>query len=106
VLYRVGLDKGFHQPQRSDDRGATWSAIALPAPSPVQSIAVDPRDANAVWVAAGTNIYRSNDGGKTWTTVAPPFPVANGATKLLFDPSGRVLHVTFPEHAVWELTIP
>ena len=25
-------------------------------------------------------------------------------TKLVFDPSGRVLHVVYPNHGVWELT--
>jgi photosystem II stability/assembly factor-like uncharacterized protein len=103
VLYRIGADKGLFRPERSDDRGATWSAVPLPAAVPIQSIAVDPHDENKVWVAASTAIYRSVDGGKSWTAVAPPF-VINSVTKLLFDPSGRVLHATFPDHGVWELT--
>lgn len=101
VLYRVGVNS---QPERSADRGATWSVIALPAGSAIQAIAVDPRNENAVWAGAGANIFRSSDGGKTWTAVAPPFAVPGNVTRLLFDPSGRVLHVTFPEHGVWELT--
>lgn len=63
-----------------------------------------PRDARSLWAAADLVLDHSTDGGATWHAVDPPFPVTSGATKLVFDPSGRVLHVVYPNHGVWELT--
>lgn len=91
--------------QRSDDRGTTWRTILQPKPAPIlQSIAVDPRDANSLWIG-GNPILHSADGGATWQEVPPPFRLTFEASQLRFSADGSVLHVVFPNgHGVWELT--
>jgi photosystem II stability/assembly factor-like uncharacterized protein len=55
---------------RSDDSGATWAEIALPAVSQAvgpAGLAVDPTDAEHVWAAlAGPGVFESRDGGRSW----------------------------------------
>ncbi len=61
---------------RSDDGGTTWRRLGLEATRSVGRILVDPRDPDAVLVAAlghffGPNpergVFRSEDGGRSWT---------------------------------------
>ena len=109
VLYRsayvVDFKQGnYYDVERSDDRGATWHRLPLPRADSVRPIVVDPRNERSVWVAIGTSILHSTDGGATWQNVDTPFLLTTGATSMVFDPTGHVLHVLFPEHGVWELT--
>ncbi len=52
---------------KSIDAGASWSVAgdALIG-SRVLTLAIDPADANRVYVSANNGIYRSSDGGSTW----------------------------------------
>lgn len=63
---------------KSTDAGKTWRHIGLEDTRVISEIAVDPRDANTVYVAAlghvfGPNpergIFKSTDGGQTWKKV-------------------------------------
>ena len=63
---------------RSTDGGANWTHIGLEDTRQISRIAVDPRDANVVYVGAlghayGPNpergVYKSVDGGSHWTKV-------------------------------------
>ena len=63
---------------KSTDAGKTWQHIGLENTHVISAIAVDPRDANTVYVAAlghvfGPNpergIFKSSDGGQTWKKV-------------------------------------
>jgi photosystem II stability/assembly factor-like uncharacterized protein len=63
---------------RSDDGGATWRHLGLDATQQIAQVAVDPADAQRVYVAAlgdafkassERGIYRSSDGGVTWERV-------------------------------------
>jgi len=105
VLYRVSFADSKDHAERSDDRGATWRALGITQQFQAPALAVDPRDANSVWAAANLLLEHSTDGGATWQIVDPPFRVTDNATKLVFDPSGRVLHVVYPNHGVWELNV-
>jgi photosystem II stability/assembly factor-like uncharacterized protein len=79
---------------KSTDAGKTWTPIGLAASRHIGSILVDPRDANAVLVAAfghafGPNpergVFRSEDGGATWQRTL--FVSENaGAVDLARDP--------------------
>src|SRR5262249_55133944 len=63
---------------KSTDAGKTWTHIGLERTRQIGKVAVDPRDANVVFVAAlghvyGANpdrgVFRSRDGGATWEKV-------------------------------------
>jgi photosystem II stability/assembly factor-like uncharacterized protein len=79
---------------RSDDGGASWTAIGLAYTQQIARILVDPRDPNLVLVAAlghpyGPNaergVFRSTDGGRHWAKTL--FKDSNtGAIDLAFEP--------------------
>jgi photosystem II stability/assembly factor-like uncharacterized protein len=61
---------------KSTDAGATWQHIGLEDTVKIDSIVVDPTDANLVLVSAlgdathpGGGVYRSIDGGRNWASV-------------------------------------
>lgn len=61
---------------RSDDGGDTWRSLGLPGElQTVWSIALDPRDADTMFVGvAGFAIWRTRDGGQSWRKLAVPTP--------------------------------
>jgi len=86
---------------KSVDAGKTWAHLGLDDTRHIARVAVDPRDANVVFIAAmghayGPNtergVYKSVDGGKTWKKVL--YKDENtGATDLAVDPSNA--HVIY-----------
>ncbi len=80
---------------KSIDGGKTWSYIGLDDTRQIGHIAIDPKDANVVYVAAlghqyGPNaqrgVFKSIDGGKTWSQVL--FHDTNtGAIDVELDPA-------------------
>jgi photosystem II stability/assembly factor-like uncharacterized protein len=59
---------------RSDDEGASWvqSNSGLPSGARVWSLALDPTDADILWVVSANQVFRSANGGTSW--VAQPTP--------------------------------
>lgn len=90
---------------RSDDSGSSWIDLSggLP-PLPVNSVAVDPQNANRVWVAADLGVFQSHDAGATWQSFSPGLPNALVAD-LLFHPQNRVLHAGTRNRGVWEIAV-
>ena len=85
IIY-VGSGEGLNRPDlsvgdgvyRSADGGRSWSHRGLDDARQIADLAIDPRDADRVYVAvkghpyaAGENrgIYRTTDGGQSWTRV-------------------------------------
>jgi len=69
----TGYGNGMY---KSTDAGKTWTHIGLDNTQHIAKVAVDPKNANVVFVAAIGNLYTVNpdrgifktvDGGKTWT---------------------------------------
>jgi photosystem II stability/assembly factor-like uncharacterized protein len=80
---------------RSTNGGATWTNIGLADSGAIGHIAIDPRDARRLFVAAAGSlfnpggergVYRSEDGGATWTRVLAGATDTTGATEVMFDP--------------------
>ena len=81
---------------RSTDGGSTWTHIGLTRSGYINTVVVDPRNADVVLVAAlGSRIgdtaatsergvYRSTDGGQHWSRVLPA-DGSMGATELNYD---------------------
>jgi hypothetical protein len=79
LFARVGTD--LH---RSDDGGATWQAVALPAltgTSPSRRIAVDPTNHQRIYATGTDGLYRTVDDAASWQLIwpnDPDFPVLLG----------------------------
>jgi photosystem II stability/assembly factor-like uncharacterized protein len=101
TLY-VGSGEGLQRPDlstgdgvyKSTDGGKTWSHLGLSNGQQIGQIAIDPGDANRVFVAVtghpyGSNdergLYRSTDGGKTWKRVLF-INDRTGASEVQIDP--------------------
>jgi photosystem II stability/assembly factor-like uncharacterized protein len=98
-----GLPVNADCPIRSDDGGAHWHRLECPR-LPVSNwgfseIAVDPRDARHVWLAAivelrdrnGHWLFESRNGGESWS---PPFLMPNASVvpaggRVVYTDSGR-----------------
>ncbi len=102
VVY-VGSGEGLARPDlsvgdgvyKSTDAGKTWTHLGLRDGQQIPMIAVDPRDANKLFVAVlghpyGPNpergIYRSTDGGRTFAKVLSK-DENTGGSDLEFDPT-------------------
>ena len=102
ILY-VGSGEGLQRPDlsvgngmyKSTDAGATWTHLGLRDGQQISAIAVDPRNANRLFVAVlghpyGANaergVYRSTDGGQHFERVLYKNEYT-GAVDLAFDPA-------------------
>ncbi|HJP86606.1 MAG TPA: hypothetical protein VJ852_11480 [Gemmatimonadaceae bacterium] len=87
----VGYGNGVY---KSTDGGKTWTHLGLDETHHIGKVAIDPRDANTVFVAAigklyaansERGLYRSRDGGRTWQKVLGDDNV--GAVDVVIDPT-------------------
>jgi len=97
--YGIGMYK-------STDAGKTWTHIGLEATRQIGRVAVDPNNANRVYVAAlghvydpnpDRGVYRSTDGGATWKKILfnTKDPNNVGAIDVTIDPRNpRVLYAS------------
>jgi photosystem II stability/assembly factor-like uncharacterized protein len=87
---------------RSDDGGLSWTQRALPPEMYETQIAVDPRDANTLYIGAFTGrVYSSHDGGASWTSLGA---LPGGLRALALNHDGSVLHAA-TDRGMWELRI-
>jgi len=91
---------------RSTDGGVTWQDRSPGLPGlPMNSVAVDPRHANRVWVGADLGVYHTRNSGGTW------HPFSNGLPNVLvedlrFHTRSRRLRAGTRNRGVWEVRIP
>ncbi|HEU5465377.1 MAG TPA: twin-arginine translocation signal domain-containing protein, partial [Gemmatimonadales bacterium] len=88
----TGFGNGVY---KSTDAGNTWTHLGLDNTHHIGRVAVDPKNADIVFVAAighfyadsaERGIYRSTDGGKTWKKVLDKGPSVGGVD-VAIDPS-------------------
>jgi photosystem II stability/assembly factor-like uncharacterized protein len=95
---------------KSTDGGRSWTHIGLDDTRQIGAVAIDPRDANVVYVAAlghqyGPNsergVFKTTDGGRTWNKVL--YKDENtGAISLAMDPQ----HPDTVYAALWQTRRP
>lgn len=56
---------------RSDDAGATWRPVPVPAEPRVHAVTVDPTDHRVVYAATSAGLHRSDDEGGSWSLILP-----------------------------------
>ena len=71
----------------SKDDGKTWTHVdGIPQAVPINSIAVDPKRPNYVYVGTMHAFYLSRDGGRTWNRRGGNLPLGS-FTSILIDPN-------------------
>ena len=87
TLYRAGRYGATLS--RSDDGGATWTQLPLPA-SYAGNLTIDPLSERSLWIASDRSLYHSTDGGATWAFEGSlPRPIHG----IVIDRNGARLHV-------------
>src|SRR6476646_6170337 len=88
----TGYGNGMY---KSTDAGSTWTHIGLDNTQHIAKVAIDPKNANVVFVAAIGNLYTVNpdrgifkkvDGGRTWTKSLYKSDSV-GASDVVIDPT-------------------
>ncbi len=73
---------------RSQDHGATWSALTLltaPGSTHIYALATSPDDGNVIYYGTDNTFYATTDGGSTWATQT--LPSDHAAAALAIDPN-------------------
>lgn len=94
---------------RSTDSGASWQPLGLTGSDRIGRIAIDPTNANRMFVAAAGNLfvsggqrglYRTTDGGTTWQLVLAGANGTTGAIDVALSPTdpNRVYAVMWDHH--------
>ena len=86
--------------------GATWTDISGNLPLiGVSDIAVDPDQANTLFIATDIGVFSTTDGGTTWNTLVQGLP-RSAVTSLVLDASTRVLRAATHGRSMWDLQLP
>ncbi len=60
---------------RTLDRGTTWTNISGNLPDvPVTTVALDPNNANRLWIGSDIGVFETTDGGATWLRLSKGMP--------------------------------
>jgi photosystem II stability/assembly factor-like uncharacterized protein len=77
IIYAAGWGL-YHDDEgdvfRSDDGGATWTALAGVHGKSIRALAMAPSDHNTLVIGALDGVFRSQNGGATWEKMTPENP--------------------------------
>lgn len=101
----MGFTGGGGHVWKTTDFGANWTDISVGLPdAPANSVIVDPRFANQIYVGNDVGVFSSFDGGTSWEVLGSGLPsvpavrleafLANGSAKLRVATYGRGLFET------------
>jgi len=90
---------------RSDNGGTSWTDCSAGLPTlPLNSVAVDSRNAARLWVGADRGVYESTDAGAHWSDFSNGLPNAF-VGDLMFHPHAWVLRAATRNRGVWEIPV-
>ncbi len=83
---------------KSEDRGVSWSPVPTLVTAgsiPIQSVAVNPKNTQEIFVTTDRRLHRTVDGGASWSVIT--LPTGRIPTLLTFDPARpeRLYFTTF-----------
>lgn len=97
---------GAAQLYRSTTGGTTWSAVGAGLPNvPANAVAVDPLDANRVFVGTDVGVYESTNGGDSFTAFSTGLPLGVVVSDLEIDQSPHVLTAGTYSRGAWRVTL-
>jgi len=97
---------GPAQLYRSTTGGTTWTAVGSGLPNvPANAVAVDPLNANRVFVGTDIGVYESNDGGDSFTAFSTGLPLGLVVSDLEIDQSPHVLTAGTYSRGAWRVAL-
>lgn len=91
---------------RTTNGGTTWTSVStgLSQANPVNTIVIDPDNAQTIFIGCDVGIYRSDNGGTSWAVWDQGLPNCSVQDLKLFDPQ-RLLRAATHGRSVWERPI-
>ncbi len=90
---------------RSNDGGTNWTDRTTNLPDiAVNAVAIDPSNANRVWIGCDVGVYETTNGGASWRVLAPGLPNAI-VGDLVFHPHARALRAGTRNRGVWTVDV-
>lgn len=89
----------------SRNGGATWQNISGNLPdAPANALALDPADANRIWISTDAAVYSTSDGGLTWQSERRNMPVVTVMDLAYYAKTGSLVAATFGR-GVWTMKV-
>lgn len=103
-LTRAGF--GAARLYRSTSGGTSWTAVGNGLPNvPANAVAIDPLDANRIFVGTDIGVYQSTDGGDNFTAFSAGLPLGLVVTDLEIDDLPHVLTAGTYSRGAWRLIL-
>ncbi|HET7843574.1 MAG TPA: PKD domain-containing protein [Xanthomonadales bacterium] len=105
-VYLARAAFGASRLYRSTTGGTTWVAIGAGLPNvPANTVAVDPLDANRVFVGTDIGVYESIDGGDNFTAFSTGLPLGIVVSDLEIDSVPHVLTAGTYSRGAWRTVL-
>ncbi|GAC1537195.1 MAG: hypothetical protein NVS2B7_07330 [Herpetosiphon sp.] len=89
---------------RSTDRGQSWTDISGDLPDvPISALALDPQNANRMWVGSDVGVFGTTDGGTTWASYRLNMPLVV-VTDLKYNATTGFLMAATHGRGMWRIT--
>jgi len=87
----------------TSDGGKSWKSIGQGLPDvPTNTIFIDPKNTDDLYVGNDLGVFFSMDKGVTWTSLSPGLPEAVMVYDLNYSPSNRKIRIATHGHGVYQ----